>query len=218
MRKLIPLCSVLLLASVQTQANFFDDVLKSVERSAKNTATNMAVEVTANLINDMIIGYTTKQVKSEKEVVEEYEEEHGSLPDNTIASSYETTILPGPSVSPGTEVIIKSIIEVIPGKNASSTTIEERLIIYDNEDNSVVLNSMTKKAGKSSDNGGQFKGEFKFTLPEGLPQGVYPIQSTLLLNGDLSGDQNHDLQLVLWFDESNDGEMYAKMKVIYKEM
>ncbi len=218
MRKLIPLCSVLLLASVQTQANFFDDVLKSVERSAKNTATNMAVEATATLIRDMFIGYSAKQVKTEKEVVEEYEEEHGSLPDNTIASSYETTMLPGSSVSPGMEVIITSIIEVIPGKNASSTSIEERLTIYDNEDNSVVLNSMTKKADKSSDKGGQFQGEFKFTLPEGLPQGVYPIQSTLLLNGDLAGDQNHDLQLVLWFDESNDGEMYAKMTVIYKEM
>ena len=56
-----------------------------------------------------------------------------------------------------------------------------------------------------------FTGEFNFTLPEGLPQGVYPIRSTLLLNEELAGDQNHDLQLVMVVEQNQLGQMVASI-------
>ena len=119
-------------------------------------------------------------------------------------------MLPGSAVSPGTKVRIKSRIEVIPGRNGKRAQIEEQLTIYDNEDNTLVLKSMTKEAQRSA-KGGQFEGEFAFSLPEGLPQGVYPIRLTLLLNGDIAGDSDHDLQLVMRVDSLGNGQLFAAL-------
>jgi hypothetical protein len=211
MKKLLLISFIALFASTQSQANFFDDLKDVVESTAKATVTTMAVEMTTELIRDMLIEYTTEQTKTDEEVSQEYEEENGSLPVNTIASSYKTEMLPGSAVSPGTKVTVKSTIEVIPGTNGKKAKIEEQLTIFDNEDHSLELKSMTKKAGESASKGGQFAGEFNFTLPEGLPQGVYPIRSTLLLNGELAGDQDHDLQLVMLVDEHGSGELVAQI-------
>jgi hypothetical protein len=211
MKKNLSVLLVTLTISMQSYANFFDDLVESVKNSAKVTATSMAAEATATMIRDMFIDYSSEQTKSGKEVSKEYEQENGSLPVKTIVSSYKTTILPGSAVSPGTRVTVKSTIEVIPGTNGRSVNIEEMLTIFDNEDNSLVLKSMTKKASKSSAEGGQFKGEFIFSLPEGLPQGIYPIRSALLMDGEFTGDQNHQLQLVIRVDESGAERWYARM-------
>jgi len=207
---LLPVFIIALLVSMQVNASFFDDLKKAVEKSAKDTATDMAADMAADLIRDMFIGYSTEQTKTDKQVSKEYKKENGSLPLNTTASVYKTQMLPGSAVSPGTKVRIKSHIEVIPGRNGKRAQIEEQLTIYDNEDNSLVLKSMTKEAQRSA-KGGQFEGEFTFSLPEGLPQGVYPISLTLLLNGDIARDSDHDLQLVMTVDELGNGQLYARL-------
>jgi hypothetical protein len=209
MKKVFSICVLSLFFSTQSSANFFDDLVDAVEKSAKNTATNMAADAASGMIRDMFIGYSAEQTKTDTQVSKEYEQENGSLPVNTTVSSYKTRMLPGSAVSPGTKVTVKSSIEVIPGRNGKQAKIEEQLTIFDNEDNSLVLKSMTKSAGKSSSKGGQFAGEFTFTLPEGLPQGMYPIRSTLLLNGELAGDQDHQLQLVMRIDELDEKQMIA---------
>jgi len=206
--KMVRLSLFGVLISAQAQASFFDDIKKAVEQSAKDTATDMAAEMAEDMIRDMFVGYSTEQTKTEKQVVKEYKKTNNSLPLNTTASSYKTQILPGSAVSPGTKVRIKSRIEIIPGRNGERAQIEEQLTIYDNEDNSLVLKSMTKEAQRSA-KGGQFEGEFSFTLPEGLPQGVYPIRLSLLLNGDIAGDSEHDLQLVMRVDELFEVQLIA---------
>jgi len=135
-------------------------------------------------------------------VSEEFEKETGSLPVNPKVSAYRSEVLPGTSVRPGTEVRVKSHIEVVPGTSGSRANIEEKMTIWDNDDNSIALNSMTKSPGSSTANGGAFTSEFTFKLPEGLPQGVYPVSTHLLLNGEQVGDQKHGLQLVLRVHDS----------------
>lgn len=185
-----------------SQASFFKDLVDSVQRTAENTARQVVIQTTAQMVRDMIIGYTTVQVKSEREVSAEFEKQTGSLPVNPKVSAYRSEILPGTSVRPGTEVRVKSHIEVVPGTSGARANIEEKMTIWDNDDNSIALNSMTKAPGSSTANGGAYTSEFTFTLPEGLPQGVYPVSTHLLLNGEQVGDQKHGLQLVLQVDTS----------------
>jgi hypothetical protein len=201
MKRIASVAVLMALAASSSQASFFKELVDSVQKTAEDTARQVVIQTTAQMIRDMIIGYTTVQTKTDKEVADEYARDNeGNLPVNTRLSSYRTEILPGAAVSPGTEVRVKSYIEVIPGSSGDKATIEERLTIWDNEDNTLALKSMTKQAGKKSGKGGAFNSEFSFTLPEGLPQGVYPISTDLMLNGEQVGDQRHGLQLVLWLD------------------
>lgn len=183
-----------------SQANFFKDLVDSVQRTAEDTVKQVVVQTTSQMVRDMIIGYTTVQVKTDRQVSEEFEKETGSLPVNPKVSAYRSEVLPGTSVRRGTEVRVKSHIEVVPGTSGSRANIEEKMTIWDNDDNSIALNSMTKAPGSSAANGGAFTSEFTFKLPEGLPQGVYPVSTHLLLNGEQVGDQKHELQLVLQVD------------------
>lgn len=206
MRRLTLVLALSALAAGQSQAGFLDELVTAVGDTAKDTAKAVVVQTTAQMVRDMIIGYTVEQVRSDDEVAEEYEQEHGNLPENTRVSSYRTEIQPGTSVSPGTEVKVRSWIEVVPGRSGDKPTLEERLTIWDNDDNTVALKSMTKAAGKR---GGAFTGEFTFALPEGLPQGVYPVSTDLMLNGERVGDQKHGLQLVFLVSPAGDGQLLA---------
>ncbi len=206
---------VFLLASLfcsRSSADLFDQMLNTVRDQAVLTATTVVTAKATEAIINMIIDYSSEQTKTDEEVAKEYEAENGSLPENTTVSSYQTQILPGASVSAGTKVTVKSVIAVVPGKNATTTKIEESLTIYDSEDTSAVLKSMTKPAGQGAGMGGEFNSEFTFALPEGMPQGVYPIRSSLLLNGEVAGDSSHELQLVLNIDYSIAGEMVAVLE------
>lgn len=204
MQKLVITAGITLaLFSLFARADFFKDLGNSLERSLTDTAEDIAIEATAKLIEGMIVKYTTRRTRSEKEVREDYVKEKGELPRITTAASYRSEILPGSLVSPGDDVRIRSYIEVVPGNTGAEALIEERLTIWDNEDNQLALKAMTKEAGKES--GGVFRGEFSFTLPEGLPQGLYPITTELMLDGELSGDRKLQLQLVLY--KNGDGAL-----------
>lgn len=156
-----------------------------------------AVVVAVKYISDMIIEHRAKKVADEEGVVTDYKAQHDNLPEKPQASVYNTNALPGSVVQSGKKVVIQSDIVVIPGREQKETLIQERLAIFDNEDNTKELKSLTKDVNEETKRAGHFTNEFTFTLPEGLPQGVYPIKTTLFLNGEETQTINNDLQLVL---------------------
>lgn len=192
--------------SVVQAQSFLDRLKDAVEETAKQTAEQVVIQTASDLVREMIITYTLEQTSSEAEVSEVYEEENGELPVNTTVTAYRTEILPAAAVSPGTEVHVKTFIEVVPGSNGKKAVIEEKLIIWDNEDNTVALKSMRKRAGSK---GGAFAGEFTFSLPEGMPQGVYPITTSLMMDGEWLQDEKHRLQLVFYGESDGDGTLVA---------
>ncbi len=176
---------------------------KSNDQGCKNrehllaAAKVAAVAVAVKYIADMIIEHHSKKVADEEGVVTDYKNSHDNLPDKPQASAYTTNALPGSVVQPGKKVVIQSDIVVVPGREQKETLIQERLAIFDNEDNTKELKSLTKDVNEGTKRAGHYTNEFTFTLPEGLPQGVYPIKTTLILNGEEKQTLNNDLQLVL---------------------
>ncbi|MFO1390109.1 hypothetical protein [Cellvibrio sp.] len=156
-----------------------------------------AVAVAVKYIADMIIEQRAKKVSDEERVITDYKNNHDALPDKPQAATYTTSTLPGSVVQPGKKVVIQSDIVVVPGREQKETLIQERLAIFDNEDNTKELKSLTKDVNDDTKRGGRYTNEFTFTLPEGLPQGVYPIKTTLILNGEEKETINNNLQLVL---------------------
>lgn len=173
-----------------------DQGCKNRER-LKAVARVAAVAVAVTLITKMIINYRSERIAKEEQVAEEYKSKNQSLPAEPTATEYQTKTIPGSVVSPGQEVIIQSDIVVVPGTKQKTALIEERIAIYDNEDNTKELKNFTKPVNEKTKRGGRYQNEFSFTLPEGLPQGVYPIKTELLLNGKVVGSSNNDIQLVL---------------------
>lgn len=176
---------------------------------AKAAARVGAVVVAAALITDMVIKHRAKNLSKEDKVAKEYKEQNNELPEQPLATRYVTDTLPGKVVEQGKEVIIRSDIIVVPGTQQKTTLIEERISIYDNEDHSKELNTLTKAVNKKTKRAGHYQNEFTFTLPEGLPQGVYPIKTELLINGTAVKTANNDIQLVLQIDMQGAASLLA---------
>lgn len=168
-----------------------------------------AVVVAAKYITDMVIEHRAKKVADEQGVIDNYKNQHQELPEKAMASQYVTSTQPGSIVQPGKKVVIQSDIVVIPGRNQTETLIQEKLAIFDNEDNTKELKSLTKDVNDETKQAGHYTNEFTFTLPEGLPQGVYPIKTSLLLNGEVVQTANNDIQLVLQVDYRGDMQLLA---------
>lgn len=175
----------------------------------KAAARVAAVTVAVKLISDMVVDYRSKKVADEEKVAADYRNKNKSLQDNPVAETYVTETLPGKVIQPGKKVTIKSDIVVVPGSLRQEALIEERITIFDNEDNTKELRNLTKAVNGETRRGGHYQNEFSFTPPEGLPQGVYPIKTELLLNGVVAETSSNDIQLVLHIDHSGAMQLLA---------
>lgn len=224
MRKWCLLLTLLAFASTQVQAFDLKDLARNIDRShkcksgdsscknrerLKAVARVAAIAGTVALITKMVIDHRSKRLQEADAVAEDYKSQHQHLPAEPVATEYITKTLPGPVVEPGKEVVVQSDIVVVPGTKKRKTLIEERIAIYDNEDNTKELNNLTKPVNAKTKTGGRYQNEFSFTLPEGLPQGVYPIKTQLLLDGEVVNESSNDIQLVLHVDERGAMQLVA---------
>lgn len=157
----------------------------------------VAIGVAAKLIYDMVVDYQSKQVNDESEVVDRYVKSHGSLPPEPVLVNYESNIKPGEVVTAGNDISIQSKLEVVRGANTRTVEIEEKITIFDNEDTSKELKSLTKVVNTDSNKSGSFENEFTFKLPKGMPQGVYPVRTSVIVDGKEQPPKNSQMQLVL---------------------
>ena len=165
------------------------------EEYLKSAAKIAAVTVAAKLIYEMVIDYKTEQVTNDKTVTREYKKQHGSLPEKTEVLAYDAKLNPNSIVEVGKPINIDTSVKVVVGKKSKKVLIEEKLEIFDNEKTDQVINSLTKKV--SNGKGGAYENTFSFTLPEGMPQGVYPIKTSVILDGKAFEHANSDMQVVM---------------------
>lgn len=210
MKKSISLLLAACLVATTSFANPLKDLTSKKNRDKlKTAATVVAVVAAAKLIADMVIEHRSKNVSKEDKVAKEYKEKHQELPEQPTATRYVTETDPGKVVEVGKKVVIRSDIVVVPGSKTKQAVIEERIVIYDNEDNTKPLNTLTKPVNGKTKKAGHYQNEFSFTLPEGLPQGVYPIKTELLINGQAVESASNDIQLVMIYDAQGQQQLLA---------
>lgn len=156
----------------------------------------VVIGIAAKLVYDMVVDYQSKQVNDEGEVVDRYVKSHGALPPEPVLVNYESSIRPGEVVSAGNDISIQSKLEVVRGAASRNVDIQEKITIFDNEDTSKELKSLTKPVNTASKKSGTFENEFTFKLPKGMPQGVYPVQTTVIVDGKEQPSKNSQMQLV----------------------
>ena len=171
------------------------------EQQLKTGVKIVAVGLAAKIIYDMVIEYRSTQTKDEDQVVQNYKKTHKTLPAEPEVLEYTSSIKPGEIVKAGKEILINSSLVVIPGVKSAALDIQEQIDIYDNEKDGQMMKSLIKPVNEKTKKSGEFSNEFKFTLPIGMPQGVYPIKTQVLVNGKAAKPTSNKMQLVLHVDQ-----------------
>jgi hypothetical protein len=169
----------------------------------------VAIGIAAKLIYDMVVDYQSKQINDEGQVVDRYKKAHGDLPQQPVLVNYESNIRPGEVVTAGNDISIQSKLEVVRSVSSRNVDIQEKIVIFDNEDNNKELKSLTKVVNKVTNTSGAFENEFTFKLPKGMPQGIYPVQTTVIVDGKAYAPVNSQMQLIYNLDGQDQYQLVA---------
>ena len=155
--------------------------LASGNNRVRTGAACAAVAVTACYLAN---SYKAEQVRSAKQVEEEYLRKNQQLPERATVTTYRSLVNPGAAVSRGQEVKLVSTIVAVPGRSEKNVVVEEEVSIFDSQ------NEAWGKPVRKTANGGKEAGEFQtsFTIPirDGWSQGVYTLRRTLYVNGSVA--------------------------------
>jgi len=169
----------------------------------KTAAKLVIIGVAAKMIHDMVIGANTTQTSAEDQVVSDYKKKNRTLPPDPQVIEYKSSIKPGEVVSAGKEVMVASTLVVVPGEKSKTIDIKEKIEIYDNDKKNEMIKSFEQTVNGKTKKSGAFTNEFKFTLPVGMPQGVYPIKTVVLVDGKAFKPNDTKMQIVLNVDKNN---------------
>src|SRR5581483_11800618 len=126
--------------------------------------------------------YSTRQKRSAQQVEQQYEQEHAQqLPEQTQVMSYSAELQPNKAISGGTSAMLVSNVEIVKGKDAPAPKVEEAVEMRSPDGK--VLNR-SRKTAQAIQGSGEYENQFKFTLPEGVDEGVYPIDVALYVDGE----------------------------------
>lgn len=142
----------------------------------------------------MVINQHSEQVKSAQQVQDEYRAAHrGQVPDQTTVIRYNTAFKPA-VIHAGTKAEMNSYIEVASGRNDPNPKLEEEMSLY-KPDGSLI--KTLRKPVSSQATAGGFNNSFQIPMPEGVPEGVYPVKTALYINGSKVKTNRAKLQVVM---------------------
>ena len=168
-------------------------VLGGLLGGGNNTVRGAAIGAGLGALACVALNYQSEQVKTSQQVERDYKAANrGQLPEQAKLVKYETAFTPT-SVRPGQKAQTNSYIEVVPGTKDANPLVEEEITLY--KPDGSTLTSARKQLSASNSAGG-FKGGFGFPMPEGVPQGVYPVKTALYLNKAKVAGQDMKLQVV----------------------
>jgi hypothetical protein len=139
--------------------------------------------------------YQTKQTKSAEQVTKEYKvANRGALPAAATVTRFDAQVAPKASVQAGQAVDVASYIEVVPGTKNPRPSVEQQITLY-SPDGKEAANA--RKPANQNPGAGAFETNFRFTMPQGVPQGVYPVKSQVFVNGDPTARTETKFQVVV---------------------
>lgn len=139
--------------------------------------------------------YNARQTKTAAQVERDYKTANqGQLPTRSTVTRYDTSIDSGGRVSPGNKLVLNSNIEVVKGTTDKELVVEEELRM--NRPDGSELRKVRKKANEIQGAGG-YSTTYSIGMPEGVPQGEYPIQTALYVNGERAAGRNLKMQVVV---------------------
>ena len=143
----------------------------------------------------MAYNYTTSQTKTSQQVETEYKAaNNGTLPPAATVTRFNAQVNPNDNVQSGTAVDVKSQIEVVPGANDPQPKVEQEIALFAPDGKET---AKARKPANQTPGGGAFETNFKFTMPQGVPQGVYPVKTQVYVNNEPAANTETRFQVVV---------------------
>ncbi len=125
--------------------------------------------------------YHSQQIASAQAVDRNYAYAHGGqLPVQTVVTGYTSVLQPNTNVVVGHRANLESRLTVIRGRDAALPDVKEQVILWDPDGRQLIK---LMKPATAVNGSGEYQTSFTFTLPKGIKQGRYTIQTTVMLNG-----------------------------------
>jgi hypothetical protein len=143
----------------------------------------------------MAINFRAKQIKTAQQVNDDYLRNNGgAMPTQATVVRFDTKFEPTARIQAGGSSNLNSYIEVADGSDGLRPTIEEEITLISPDGKP--LKTIRKPAAQAPGGGG-FLTQFSLSLPQGVSQGVYPIQAALYMNNQKVSESSTNLQVVL---------------------
>jgi hypothetical protein len=160
-----------------------------------NRVRGAAVGAGVGALACMAYNYQTRQTKSSQQVTDEYKVANkGALPTVATVTRFDAQVAPKASVQAGNPIEVASYIEVVPGTNDPRPKVEQQITLYA-PDGKEAANA--RKPANQNPGGGAFETNFRFTMPQGVPQGVYPVKSQVFVNAEPAANAETRFQVVV---------------------
>lgn len=160
-----------------------------------NRGRGAAIGAGVSALACMAFNYHTKQTKTAQQVTDAYKAANrGALPAAATVTRFDARVAPKASVQAGQAVDVASYIEVVPGTKNPRPAVEQQITLY-SPDGKEAANA--RKPANETPGGGAFETNFRFTMPQGVPQGVYPVKSQVFVNGDVAAGAETRFQVVV---------------------
>lgn len=138
--------------------------------------------------------YNSKQTKTAAQVEQEYKVANaGQLPVRSTVTRYESSLESGGTIARGKEMLVASNIEIVQGTADKSPVIEEEFQLSGTDGKEI---KRTRKKANDNQGAGGYSTRFSIKMPEGVPQGEYPVQTVLYVNGERVAEKNLKVQVV----------------------
>ncbi len=124
--------------------------------------------------------YHVRKLEDAEPVNAAYIKQHGALPQFNTVTAYASTVQPGTTVQAGSDVAMQSTVQVVKGTQDAPPQMAEQLTLIGPDGKT--LSTSTKPAA-AIDGSGEYQTNFGFTLPKGVKEGQYTVQTALLMNG-----------------------------------
>jgi hypothetical protein len=162
---------------------------------SKNRGTGAAAGAAIGALACVAYNYATKQTKTAQQVTDEYKAKNkGTLPAAATVTRFNVQVAPTAKVQAGNAVNVASNIEVVPGTTNPKPNVEQEITLFSPDGAQA---GKARKPASQVAGGGGFETSFKFSLPQGVPQGVYQVKSQLYVDGKPAAGTDTRFQVVV---------------------
>lgn len=163
--------------------------------SSKDRGTGALVGTAAGIAACFVINAKTIQTQTSEQVEQQYKTGGKKITSEPQVVSYQTSIKPGATIKRGQPIQVVSNIVAIDGSSQPVTEIKEEVRLFE-PGATTPLKEGTKVANQKPGSGG-YENTFTVNLDKQVPQGIYRIETSVLLNGKAVNTRTNDVQLVM---------------------